>query len=91
MTDAAPVFADFLASMYFATPKTPVIANVTAYLYPTDNASESVKSMLVNQIVHSVQWTQTIRYLISQGVTQFSEMGPGDVLTRMVQQIQKEK
>jgi malonyl CoA-acyl carrier protein transacylase len=91
MADAAKAFADFLAPMSFATPKTPVIANVTAQPYPTDNASELVKSLLVNQMAHSVQWTQSIRFLISQGVTQFSEMGPGNVLTRSVQQIQQEK
>ena len=39
----------------------------------------------------SVQWTQSVRFLIKQGVTQFSEMGPGNVLTRMVQQIQQAK
>jgi malonyl CoA-acyl carrier protein transacylase len=91
MADAAKAFADFLAPMSFAAPKTPVIANVTALLYPTANAPESVKSLLVNQMAHSVQWTQSIRFLISQGVTQFSEMGPGNVLTRSVQQIQQEK
>jgi malonyl CoA-acyl carrier protein transacylase len=91
MADAAKAFADFLAPMSFATPKTPVIANVTAQPYPTDNASELVKSLLVNQMAHSVQWAQSIRFLISQGVTQFSEMGPGNVLTRSVQQIQQEK
>jgi malonyl CoA-acyl carrier protein transacylase len=91
MADAAKAFADFLAPMSFAAPKTPVIANVTAKPYPTDNASEPVKSLLVNQIAHSVQWTRSIRFLISQGVTQFSEMGPGNVLTRSVQQIQQEK
>jgi malonyl CoA-acyl carrier protein transacylase len=91
MADAAKAFADFLAPMSFAAPKTPVIANVTARPYPTDNASEQVKALLVNQIAHSVQWTQSIRFIISQGVTQFSEMGPGNVLTRSVQQIQQEK
>jgi malonyl CoA-acyl carrier protein transacylase len=89
MTDAAKAFADSLAPVTFATPKTPVIANVTAQPYPS--ASESIKSLLVNQIAHSVQWTQSIRFLISQGVTQFTETGPGKVLTRSVQQIQQEK
>jgi malonyl CoA-acyl carrier protein transacylase len=91
MADAAKAFADFLAPMSFAAPKTPVIANVTARPYPTDNASEQVKALLVNQIAHSVQWTQSICFLIGQGVTQFSEMGPGNVLTRSVRQIQQEK
>jgi malonyl CoA-acyl carrier protein transacylase len=91
MADAARAFADFLAPMSFAAPKTPVVANVTAQPYPVDNASESAKSLLVKQIAHSVQWTQSVRFLISQGVTQFSEMGPGNVLTRSVHQIQQEK
>ncbi len=90
MADSAKAFAEFLAPMSFAAPNTQVVANATGQPYPTDNASESVKSLLVNQITHSVQWTQSIRFLIGQGVTQFSEMGPGNVLTRMVQQIQQQ-
>jgi malonyl CoA-acyl carrier protein transacylase len=91
MADAAKAFADFLAPMSFAAAKIPVIANVTAEPYPVANASESVKSLLVNQISQSVQWTKSVRFLISQGVTQFTEVGPGNVLTRTVQQIQQEK
>jgi malonyl CoA-acyl carrier protein transacylase len=89
MADAAKAFADFLAPMSFAAPKIPVVANATAQPYPTDNASESVKSLLAKQITSSVQWVQSVRFLINRGVTQFSEMGPGNVLTRMVQQIQQ--
>jgi malonyl CoA-acyl carrier protein transacylase len=91
MTDSAKAFADFLGPLSFASPKTPVVANVTAELYPADNGSESVKSLLVDQIDHPVQWTKCIHFLINQGVTQFSEMGPGNVLTRTVQQIQQEE
>jgi len=91
MADASKAFADFLTPMTFAAPKTPIIANVTAQPYPTGNASESVKSLLANQITQSVQWSRTVRFLSSQGVTQFSETGPGNVLTRMVQQIQQAK
>ncbi|MGZ5431406.1 MAG: ACP S-malonyltransferase [Thermoanaerobaculia bacterium] len=91
MADAAKAFADFLAPMSFAAPRIPVVANVNARPYPTDNASELVKSQLVNQITNSVQWTQSVRFLMDQGATQFSEIGPGNVLTRMVQQIQQQK
>ncbi|MGA3092603.1 MAG: ACP S-malonyltransferase [Terriglobales bacterium] len=91
MADAAKAFAEFLAPLSFAAPAIPVVANVTAQLYPSDNASESIKSLLVNQMDHSVQWTQSIRFLLSRGVTQFMETGPGNVLTRTVQQIQQEK
>jgi malonyl CoA-acyl carrier protein transacylase len=93
MTGAAKAFADFLAPMSFAAPRIPVIANATAQPYPNGNGngSESVKSLLVDQINHSVQWTQSVRFLINQGVTQFTETGPGNVLTRMVQQIQQQQ
>ena len=91
MAGAASAFADFVAPMSFDAPKTPVIANVTAQPYPTHNPSESAKSLLVNQMAQSVQWVQSIRFLMNQGVTQFSEMGPGNVLTRSIQQIQQEK
>jgi malonyl CoA-acyl carrier protein transacylase len=91
MADAAKAYAEFLAPMTFNAPRIPVIANATAQPYPTEGASESVKALLARQITHSVQWTQTVRFLLHQGVTQFSELGPGNVLTRMVQQIQQQK
>jgi len=90
IAEAARAFDDFLAPFSFAAPKIPVIANATARPYPTDNASESVKTLLVEQITHSVQWTQSVSFLISRGVKLFSEIGPGNVLTRMTQQIQQE-
>jgi malonyl CoA-acyl carrier protein transacylase len=91
MAEAARAFDDFLAPFSFASPKIPVIANATARPYPVDNASESIKSLMVKQITHSVQWTQSVGFLIDRGVTQFAEMGPGNVLTRTTQQIQQQK
>ncbi|TXH64664.1 MAG: ACP S-malonyltransferase [Lysobacteraceae bacterium] len=90
MADAAAEFAEFLAPMAFSAPMIPVIANVTAEAYPIDETAELIKSTLVRQITHSVQWTQSVRYLLKRGVTQFSEMGPGNVLTRLIQQIQQD-
>jgi malonyl CoA-acyl carrier protein transacylase len=91
MDNAAKAFADFLAPIPFAEPKIPVIANVTARPYPTDGGPEAIKSLLARQITDSVQWNQTVRFLISRGVTQFCEIGPGNVLTRLTQDIQRER
>jgi malonyl CoA-acyl carrier protein transacylase len=91
MADAARAFGAFLAPMPFSAPKSCVIANVTAQPYPLQNSSDSVKALLVSQMARSVRWTESIRFLISQGVTQFNEIGPGNVLTKSVQQIQQEK
>jgi malonyl CoA-acyl carrier protein transacylase len=91
VSTAAQAFADFLAPLSFNAPALPVIANVTAQRYPLDNASDSIKALLVKQISQSVMWTQSVRHLDAQGVTAYSEMGPGNTLTRLIQQIQKEQ
>ena len=88
MADAARAFAEFVAPMTFSAPQIPIVANATARPYPAGDAS-AVKSLLVNQITGTVQWTQSVRFLMREGVTQFKEVGPGNVLTRMVQQIQQ--
>lgn len=42
---------------------------------------------LYQQIPNSVLWTQTIRYLASQGVETYIEVGPGAVLTGLLRNI----
>lgn len=88
MRECADRFAEFLRPFSFAAPKIPVISNVTAEPYPAD--SESIKSLLVRQITQSVEWTRSIRWLLAHGVTDIREIGPGSVLTRLVQQIRQD-
>lgn len=88
MREYADQFAEFLRPFTFAPPRTPVVSNVTAQLYPSD--SESIKALLVRQIKQSVEWTRSVRYLFAQGVKDIREIGPGNVLTRLVQQIQQD-
>ncbi|MEX1830093.1 ACP S-malonyltransferase [Luteibacter sp. CQ10] len=86
MEPYARQFEGFLASFAFASPRIPVVANVTAKPYPGDAAS--IRELLVKQITQPVRWTESVEYLLSQGVTDFREVGPGNVLTRLVKQIQ---
>jgi malonyl CoA-acyl carrier protein transacylase len=88
MREYADQFAEFLRPFAFTPPRIPVISNVTAQPYPAD--SESIKALLVRQITQSVEWVQSIRYLLTQGVSEIREVGPGNVLTRLVQQIQQD-
>jgi malonyl CoA-acyl carrier protein transacylase len=89
MQDAASEFADFLAPMTFAAGQIPIVANVTAQPYPAQSAdfSAAVKQLLVQQITHSVLWFQSVRFMMAKGVTRFTEIGPGNVLARLIQQI----
>lgn len=91
MVPAAREFATFLAGFAFAAPRLPVIANVTAQPYPHQDPTRGVADLLVRQITQSVQWTQSVRYLLANGVSTFNEIGPGNALTRLVQQIQQQK
>jgi malonyl CoA-acyl carrier protein transacylase len=90
MADASKAFGEFLSPFRFDEPRLPVIANVTAEPYPAQDGTACFKSLLTRQMDHSVRWTQSIRWLMNRGVTDFTEMGPGNVLTRMIQQIQQE-
>ncbi len=87
MEQASQEYADFLAQFHFQAPQLPVIANVTAQPYPQEGADAAVKALLVRQLTQSVRWTQSVRYLLEQGADTFKEMGPGNVLTRLIQQI----
>ncbi len=44
---------------------------------------------LIDQVVSSVRWEDSIRYLIEQGFTRFIELGPGTVLSGFVKRIDK--
>jgi malonyl CoA-acyl carrier protein transacylase len=87
MADAAEVFGDYLAGFTFSDPETPVISNVTAEAYPTGDPQKAVRRGLVDQICSAVRWRQSVRHMRAVGVSDFVEIGPGSVLTRMTAEI----
>jgi malonyl CoA-acyl carrier protein transacylase len=89
MAGAAQAFDNFLSTFKFGSLTVPVISNVTGQAYPSDSTGQSVRSLLVKQIVRPVLWTQSIRFLLSKGASSFTETGPGDVLTRLIGQIRE--
>lgn len=66
------------------TPKCPVYQNVDA-LPHTD--PEEIKQNLIAQLTASVRWTQTVKNMIADGATDFTECGPGAVLQGLVKKI----
>jgi [acyl-carrier-protein] S-malonyltransferase len=66
------------------TPMIPIIGNVTAG--PLVGTTE-IKNDLQNQLTHRVRWTETIRFLVAQGVTDFIEIGSGTVLSGLIKRI----
>jgi malonyl CoA-acyl carrier protein transacylase len=80
-------FERFLDSFSFGALSLPVISNVTGEPYPRTARSSIIKSMLVRQLTNPVRWTATIQRLCAMGATEFIEVGPGKVLTRLLEQI----
>lgn len=76
-------FSDYLQQFSFKPPRVPVISNVTAR--PHDPST--IKNLLAQQISHPVRWTETICYLMGQGDFNYLELGPGDVLTKLITSI----
>jgi [acyl-carrier-protein] S-malonyltransferase len=73
-----------ISEFTFNKPIVPIIANVTAQ--PLTDL-EAIKEELVSQIVRPVQWQQSVENMIARGVTTFFEMGPGEILTRLIKRI----
>ncbi|HYL42952.1 MAG TPA: ACP S-malonyltransferase [Ktedonobacteraceae bacterium] len=86
MQPAAHGLAQMIATMPIHDASIPVIGNIQAQ--PLTDA-QTIREELSQQIASSVQWTRTVQYLVSAGVTVFIEIGPGQALTGMVKRIAK--
>lgn len=86
MASAQPKVAAMLNGVQMNKPVMMVIANVSArpHMEPSD-----IRARLTDQVVSSVRWEDSIRYLIEHGFTRFIELGPGNVLSGFVKRIDK--
>lgn len=76
-----------LQSTNFYEPKFPVYTNVTAK--PVTGISE-IKNKLYEQITAPVRWDKTIENMINDGVDEFIEIGPSNVLQGLLKRINPE-
>jgi len=64
----------------------PIITNSGAQ--PVRSAAE-LREALVRQVTSPVQWVESVRRLVSEGVDTFVEVGPGRVLSGLVRRIDR--
>jgi len=86
MSWAVAPFRRAVEAVPFRAPNTPVVGNVAAK--PLTSAGDIV-SELVQQLTAPVRWTESIQWMIAQGVDTFVEVGPGKVLTGLVRRIDR--
>ena len=67
-------------------PICPVYQNVDAKPHTDPN---EIKENLLKQLTSPVRWTQSVINMINDGMTDFVECGPGQVLTGLIGRIQK--
>jgi len=86
MEPARAELAEAINSTHFSTPVCPVYQNVTAG--PVSDP-EAIKKNLIAQLTAPVRWTQTVKNMITDGCTSFTEVGPGQVLQGLVKKVDR--
>lgn len=83
MKPAADTFKIELAQTPIKNISIPLVQNYTARAHTM--ASE-IRENLYRQIFSPVRWFQSVLYMVEQGVDTFVEIGPKNVLSRLIQQ-----
>jgi [acyl-carrier-protein] S-malonyltransferase len=86
MKPVAEELAADIAQVELHAPIAPLVANVdaTPISHPDDLRRE-----LVEQIAHAVQWVRVVEHLVSEGVNEAVEIGPGNVLAGLARRIDR--
>ena len=77
-------FAKAVAATPITEAKIPIVANTSAspITHPDD-----IRAELHAQLTSPVRWTESVRWMHAQGVTDFVELGPKDVLCGLIKRI----
>lgn len=84
MFEASVELKAVLENISISVPSMPVISNYTAM--PQNRISQIIEN-LVYQMRSPVKWEDSMKFIISQGVTKFYEFGPGRVLKGLMRRI----
>ena len=84
-----PAYDEFKLSLdkvSFANAEVPVYSNINAI---SSQSAEELKNNVLQQLLKPVLWTQTIEQMVSDGVKEVIELGPGKVLQGLVKRIDR--
>ncbi len=86
MRPAAERYAEALEAVDFVTPETPVVNNVDAGM---ESDPVRIRDALARQLYSPVRWTESILWMMGQGIHMQVEMGPGKILTGLARRIDR--
>ena len=84
MSQASDKFNRLLSQLGVREPSIPVVGNVSARLLTTRDA---ILEELSEQLVKPVLWARSVREMRAAGADMIIEVGPGQVLTRLVRRV----
>ena len=80
-------FSDAVERAPIIDPRMPIIGNVNAITLPN---SSQIRSDLCAQLTSRVRWTESVKLMLNQGVTNFFELGSGSVLIGLIKRIDRQ-
>ncbi len=86
MLSAASALAETIERTDIKPARIPVVANVSAA--PMADPDE-IRQELISQLTASVRWTESVEWMIGQGVDTFVEIGAGNVLSGLIRRINR--
>ena len=84
MSSAADELKKGIEKTEFKTPNFPIYQNFTASAVTNPSI---IKSNLLSQLTAAVLWTQSVNKMVNDGVKEFYEVGPGNILQGLIKKI----
>jgi [acyl-carrier-protein] S-malonyltransferase len=86
MEPADARLAEALAGVPIKKPGIPLVSNVDAAIHEDP---DEIRHILVRQVVSPVLWEDSIQTMLTAGVDEFYEIGPGKVLKGLLKRINR--
>tara|TARA_Y100000766_G_C18878653_1_gene592198 strand:+ start:186 stop:1064 length:879 start_codon:yes stop_codon:yes gene_type:complete len=87
MDDAKDELSEAINKISFQKPICPIYQNVNGN---PESDTDKIKINLINQLTSPVKWTQLVKNMLKDGADNFTEFGPGKVLSGLVKKINRE-
>ncbi len=84
MQQASQSFSKTVHNFYLHPPEVPLLSNITAQML---TSADDVRHEIVEQLTQPVQWTRSVQTAINEGVGTFIELGPNQVLSKLIRRI----
>lgn len=87
MSRASEQFNQAMTRFHLQDAHVPIVSDISARVV---TSADEIRSELARQLYSSVQWTDTVRRMLGDGVTTFVEIGPGEVLSGLIRRIDRQ-